>query len=132
MVIDYTKLTPEIYDSICGKSALEEMFVGSIWENTGYGNGNYHWPFDKNDPKMCKEVWKPTKEKVMKRWKQDPNNAGKKLWLWWEYEAPEKPKVNEESEEDCLRRLGLLEDWEEKEIENQKKGIYKKQIFTGF
>lgn len=39
-------------------------------------------------------------------------DAGKRPGAWWTFDAPEWPK-DDESDFDCLRRLGLLEPWED-------------------
>ncbi|MHB8277491.1 MAG: hypothetical protein ACYDIA_07550 [Candidatus Humimicrobiaceae bacterium] len=151
LIINYTKLTGDLYQSICEEVSMEELLDGSDYENTGYGNGFYYWMFDKKDIEMCKKIWKIHKDEVMKLWKLDKNNVGKRPFLWWKCEAPEpKKKIGRvmrytleknpegksqlfytdsgklervryeiETEEEYLRRLDLLEDWEIKEFKKK-------------
>jgi hypothetical protein len=62
------------------------------------------------------------------------HNAGQRPWAWWQFEARERPRENvrkvegydwrgqliyydvNESEADCLRRMGQLQPWEEAQI----------------
>ena len=73
--------------------------------------------FDKNDTDLCRSIWDMHKDKVMKEWRRDARaNAGKRPYLRWKFEATE-PKIESETELKYLKRLGLLEDWEIKELE---------------
>jgi hypothetical protein len=133
-------LTDELYDSICSRITMEEMFLDQEHKRENFGVGLSTVFFDKNDPQICKEIWKMHKTEVMKRWQLDKNNTCKRPFLWWIAEAPE-PKIKvkriykyfkysdgqkrytdagdleeeelkEETEKEYLQRLNLLEDWE--------------------
>ena len=114
------------------------------------------WLWDKNNPKLNKEYWDKFGYPLMKWWRKYPKNAGKRPWLFFKC-YPEKPKIlgykllkkieSElvekypqsdddrkypiyETQEDFLRRVGLLENWEGGVIAKQKReGTYKKKEF---
>lgn len=139
LIIDYTKLTDELFESICKKASMSEL-IGN-YKHLGYKYGYYFKMFDANNFKVCNEIWDMHKEEVMKRWKLDKNNAGKRPFLWWVCERPEEIKIIRydkytdlqgnpeplemwpdghieteypvyEGETAYLRRLNILEDWE--------------------
>lgn len=120
---------------------MEEMFDKSDKERQGlFFNGRDYLFFDKSNIKICKEIWQRHKNEVMRIWKSDISNSGKRPFTWWIVEAPE-PKIKvkrihkyykypdgqivyteagdlkeerleEETEREYLKRLNLLEEWE--------------------
>ncbi|MBA7564369.1 hypothetical protein ES695_10435 [Candidatus Atribacteria bacterium 1244-E10-H5-B2] len=133
--IDYTRLTDELYESICHKVSMEEMLGGykhlGYFKDMGFDRG-YYFMFDKNDPKICRKIWNLHKKAVMERFKTDPkNNAGTRPFLWWISERPENMKVI--GSEDfiinsvgCYNGVEIVPEGEEPEIE--KYTIYEDQF----
>lgn len=144
-ILNYARLTEDLYDAICKCVSFEEFLEG--YKHLGYKYGNYFVMFDKNDPKVCRRIWNLHKKAVMEKWKTDPkNNAGRRPFLWWICERSEDIKflrfekhTNErgepepiediypdghtefefpiyESETAYLKRLNLLEAWEIKAL----------------
>jgi len=60
-------------------------------ENRKAGIDNLNgWLFDKDDPKVCKEIWKRHGRALMARWKSDPGNDGYNPWLFHEIQEIKK------------------------------------------
>lgn len=137
------RLTELLYLAMCEKTSFEELLDWHL--PTGYEKPGWFW--DKNDQKLNIAFYKKFGDRLMERWISDPGNVGKRPWLFYKV-YPEKPKTLDhltlreydpelfenhlpypkddkkrsvfEPEEDFLRRMGLLEDREEKEILKQK------------
>jgi hypothetical protein len=61
-------------------------------------------------PFLRREAWFRYREELMAS-----RGAGSRPGGFWWYEAPERPREGE-TEAQCLRRLGLLERWEETQL----------------
>jgi len=141
-------LTKIIREAMIDKLSFEEMLDTDL--KTGYEEEGWLW--DKNDPTLNKAYWDKFGDLLMKWWR-DHKIVGKRPWLFYKvysekpkilyltlrecepelFEDPPYPDEDDtkyeiyEAQEDFLRRMGLLEDWEIKEIEKQKsEGTYKK------
>jgi hypothetical protein len=62
-------------------------------------------------PFLRRAAWFKSREELLA-----DHSAGHRPGGFWWYEARERPREGE-TEAACLRRLGLLEDWEEAELE---------------
>jgi len=147
LTINYNNLTEELYEAICKDVSMFEHL--GDYKHLGFEYGQYFTMFNKNNPKVCKEIWNLHKDEVMARWKNEPGRAGTRPFLWWTVEAPE-PRIKItrvekynidrysktafycpggdheivkeklESEREYLTRLNLLEPWEVAELEKDK------------
>ena len=91
-VIDLTKLTDDLYESICKDVSMAEMMREYDYDKVGL-KYSYWFMFDKSDPKICKEVWDLHKATVMEKWRSDKLNSYKRPWLWYKCEAKEGLKI---------------------------------------
>ena len=58
-----------------------------------------------------RDAWNEFRTKLM----ADYDRPGKRPWGWWRFDSPE-PRDESVDEAEQLRHLGLLEDWEEREL----------------
>ena len=64
-----------------------------------------------------RDQWATCRDWIMARWMGSRDYPGRRPHAWWVFDSGEGALGIHENETDCLRRLGLLEDWEIEELE---------------